>query len=943
MPDKKYRIINGKHRITPFLTVTFLAVSFFLLPLPIFAGENAKIKAIPEIHDKGRHSGQTGHLDKEERLPHLHSAIKQHQLHDAIRLIEEGADIHQRDSNGFTPLMYAARIGDTGLIRLLVEKGGEIDIASHSGRTPLIEAVINNHKENVDLLIASGANLKPFIYQAKIKQTSQGITEQYGKNRRTQIPMGASANFGARGGHEPKVIERELMTVNPLRAALGSGHEEMAQYMLQTYYHSEQDNRLITWALRDAILQKNISKETIVLLLEKQTDVNHRGMNNTTPLMLAVSQGKTDIIALLLAKGAEIDTVNSIGRTPLLFAINKGDREAVALLLEHGASTASLPYEQKRSMTIPVSRARKSRGKGGVGKSVTTGYAAQPSVTAKLTPDPFVYAIKQQSEAIAMLILEKINKLSSEKVDSIFPLVLRKAWYDLADMLIKQGADVNMDHVAGVSLLNGVVSSPSFGWKQRNDTVAYLCERGAQVNVADRKRTGYTPLHYAAKLGDVPVATLMLKYGADINVVDQSNRTPLLAAVENRRNTETVRLLLEHGADPNHLVENQNSHHGDGFTPLKTAIRAGNLEAARLLVDHGADVRADCMQGMVVEVMVREKDELIRFLVQAGAELNEVKGAKRKKGYSPLMYGGEIGNTEYLQLFLDNGAEVDLQNGVGDTALLIGASANKLEAISLLLANGAEVDFQNGVGDTALLIAVSANKLETISLLLANGAGVDLQNDNGDTALIKASAAGNLPIVRVLVDGGADPSIGNKGGLTPYWFAKRNNDEEMAEYLAAHGADTTAYASFIVKVETLKANGMLPKTISAAEISPQELDRYMAVVGKFGITDPGNYQPDPRLASPEKTWEAHKEALLNDDVTLFKKTLIRPDHDLVEIYDKIGSEKRQKLVRDMRVIKQITLEGDRAKYRIKREINGEDITFYIYFSRLFGEWKIEDY
>ena len=242
-----------------------------------------------------------------------------------------------------------------------------------------------------------------------------------------------------------------------------------------------------------------------------------------------------------------------------------------------------------------------------------------------------------------------------------------------------------------------------------------------------------------------------------------------------------------------------------------------------------------------------------------------------------------------------------------------------------------------------MLIGASANKLEAISLLLANGAGVDLQNDNGDTALIKASAAGNLPIVRVLVDGGADPSIGNKGGLTPYWFAKRNNDEEMAEYLAAHGADTTAYASFIVKVETLKANGMLPKTISAAEISPQELDRYMAVVGKFGITDPGNYQPDPRLASPEKTWEAHKEALLNDDVTLFKKTLIRPDHDLVEIYDKIGSEKRQKLVRDMRVIKQITLEGDRAKYRIKREINGEDITFYIYFSRLFGEWKIEDY
>ena len=50
----------------------------------------------------------------------------------------------------------------------------------------------------------------------------------------------------------------------------------------------------------------------------------------------------------------------------------------------------------------------------------------------------------------------------------------------------------------------------------------------------------------------------MLQHGARINAVGQHGRPPLYYAMENARNVETVRVLLQHGADP--LVVDQSGH-----------------------------------------------------------------------------------------------------------------------------------------------------------------------------------------------------------------------------------------------------------------------------------------------------------------------------------------------------------------------------------------------
>ncbi|EDO07434.1 Ankyrin repeats (3 copies) family protein [Babesia bovis T2Bo] len=76
------------------------------------------------------------------------------------------------------------------------------------------------------------------------------------------------------------------------------------------------------------------------------------------------------------------------------------------------------------------------------------------------------------------------------------------------------------------------------------------------VNV--RTPSGITPLHVAADRGHIDVVMCLLKYGADMNVVDDNGDTPLLTAAA-AGNRDIVDLLLRGGADQSlRNVENKN-------------------------------------------------------------------------------------------------------------------------------------------------------------------------------------------------------------------------------------------------------------------------------------------------------------------------------------------------------------------------------------------------
>lgn len=96
-----------------------------------------------------------------------------------------------------------------------------------------------------------------------------------------------------------------------------------------------------------------------------------------------------------------------------------------------------------------------------------------------------------------------------------------------------------------------------------------------------RDESGLSPLHWAARTGDVDLARVLLDYGADIESVHaQTFSTPLKYAVFFGR-TECVRFLVERGAD----LENRG---GGATTPLELARKAPT-EPFRRMGTSGSD------------------------------------------------------------------------------------------------------------------------------------------------------------------------------------------------------------------------------------------------------------------------------------------------------------------------------------------------------------------
>lgn len=99
----------------------------------------------------------------------------------------------------------------------------------------------------------------------------------------------------------------------------------------------------------------------------------------------------------------------------------------------------------------------------------------------------------------------------------------------------------SQDITTGESALHIVVA-------QRNKTwIQYLCQQGANPNVADKK--GVTPLVLASQLGFLDGVNELIKRGAKVDVANATGETPLIAAVH-RRDIPTMRVLLKGGADP---------------------------------------------------------------------------------------------------------------------------------------------------------------------------------------------------------------------------------------------------------------------------------------------------------------------------------------------------------------------------------------------------------
>lgn len=266
-------------------------------------------------------------------------------------------------------------------------------------------------------------------------------------------------------------------------------------------------------------------------------------------------------------------------------------------------------------------------------------------------------------------------------------------------------------------------------------------------------RRGFTPIHAAARSGDLALTSGLLSAGVNINSGDANGMQPLHIAVLNN-NLRIMETLLANGADINGKNHSQT-------TVLQLAVAGGLVEATDFLIENGADVNAiskDDFYGDFATALHiaagKGHPDIAEILIRAGATVD----ARDKAGETPLHWA--VGSKAALRLVVGN------EGGSNFSRYGYGAP----ETVSLLLTHGSDSNAKDFRDDTALHFAFRGQGLKlngdgrfaSVNLLLKAGANPNIKGWHTNTPLQEAGPQSRA----IMLAAGADPNIADKDGKT---------------------------------------------------------------------------------------------------------------------------------------------------------------------------------
>jgi len=212
--------------------------------------------------------------------------------------------------------------------------------------------------------------------------------------------------------------------------------------------------------------------------------------------------------------------------------------------------------------------------------------------------------------------------------------------------LLRSGANPNAADEIGQTPLH---------MANRFDVATILLKHGADPNIKT-KHDGRTPLHYAAADGYLTIVSILLKYGAIVDVKDNYGKTPLYLATNNAH-TDVVSYLLKKRANPNTQDEKWNK------TPLHLASYNNEIIIAKLLLRYGADPNIrDVFRKTPLHYA--RGHELATLLIRSGADPN----ARDVYDRTPLHYAVEERNIDVIKALLRH-ADLTVEDREGKTPM----------------------------------------------------------------------------------------------------------------------------------------------------------------------------------------------------------------------------------------------------------------------------------
>ncbi|XP_065360918.1 protein TANC2 isoform X2 [Calliphora vicina] len=334
-----------------------------------------------------------------------------------------------------------------------------------------------------------------------------------------------------------------------------------------------------------------------------------------------------------------------------------------------------------------------------------------------------------------------------------------------------------------------------------------------------------TILCIAAHEGIVPMVSLLLEFGADVGLTNSQGCTPLILAAM-KGHCDVVRLLVAAGSSLGQCDITQRC-------ALVQAARMGRLNVVKYLLacdwtprPNSTDVTlpAALHQALIAAASQDHITILEDLLDMEDIDINVVEPTS---GDLALTSAARNGCLNTVEILLTRGANIDLHNKHGFTALGLSVKEGHWAVAEKLLQSGADLDEPvSSTRKTSLMIAAEEGHLEIMELLIERGASIETQDHEGFTALSWACLRGRQTAAKILIDKGCNKNHADSNGRTALDLAAYQGSASLVQYLLEQGAN----------IEHVDVNGMRPLDRAIACRNIQVVQVFLRKGAKLGPT-----------------------------------------------------------------------------------------------------------
>ncbi|KAI0145211.1 hypothetical protein GGR57DRAFT_481119 [Xylariaceae sp. FL1272] len=548
----------------------------------------------------------------------------------------------------------------------------------------------------------------------------------------------------------PTFNDFDHTTLNGLHIAASIGFRQLVAALIRNGHEEEIKTRdsLINTPLHFAA---NFGRPKIVEELLNHGAVIDDGIeiSEQTPLHMAAFGGHIEVMKKLVLRGADPNaTSNDIG--PVVnAAISSGNRAAVELLVESGVSLTV----DREGIEAPLALAA-------LLSDVSMFEYLIEKYADRLPPVEYSKALVKAAEAGRIEVFTKLLEFQHSQEyfqDALVSAVEEWNW-DIITIILERypGLDCNtlfytaatcsepQDKMVELAwdYANGSITSDTLNKslyeatdREKQSTVQLLLEKFQ----ADPNATGEefgNALTAAAYDGTIDILKMLIDAGANVNAPEGY---ALQAAASMGHYDVVEELVLRRHADVNALTTREDFTAG---TALQAACEASRVEIVRLLLESGADPNLGAGEDAppVVAAALHAEEEILELLVQRKPNLDVFGGWDHS---SPLINAAAFMPVSSLKLLLDAGADINLQDNDGDTALIVAASRGDKDAVEFLIASGADIMHSSSRKENALQAAMKQDNHECLEVLVEHVSVLF-------TELKKSMDAGNPDVISVV-------------------------------------------------------------------------------------------------------------------------------------------------------------------------------------------------